>query len=396
MPEKILILATAFICFLAFPGCEKEPEVEVEVAIPNLWVAEIILVEKDANYVIDIEISVSDTVETDITLDLRTISGTADETDFVPLETTVSILKGAVKGYAQLTIIGDEVPEKHETFEVEIYNPVNANIPRGKSLITIINDDVDGLQVPENGYQSATSYPGRELIWEEQFDGLNPNVWNFDIGDGCEQNLCGWGNNELQYYQEDNLAITDGYLVIEARKEEVEGMDYTSTRINTKGKRSFQYGRIDIRAVAPKGQGMWPALWMLGNNIDQVSWPACGEIDIMEMVGGDTTDNVVHGTLHWDNAGSYAGYGGSKALEEGILNDAFHVYSIDWNADRIQFYIDDFLYHQMSISSAELSEFRNQFYFIINLAVGGNWPGWPDDTTEFPQWFIVDYIRVFR
>ena len=160
----------------------------------------------------------------------------------------------------------------------------------------------------EFGYDAPESYDGYTRVWEDEFNGTTlSDDWTYEIGDGCP-NLCGWGNNELEYYRAENTTVADGYLSITAKKENFGGRDYTSSRLITKDKQEFQYGRIDIRAIMPKGQGMWPALWMLGENIDEVSWPACGEIDIMEMIGGDGKDNTVHGTVHWDNNGNYANW----------------------------------------------------------------------------------------
>jgi len=204
-----------------------------------------------------------------------------------------------------------------------------------------------------------------------------------------------WGNNELQYYQEDNTSIIDGNLVIEARRQTLESSNYTSSRLITRGKQSFQYGRVDIRAVMPKGQGMWPALWMLGSNISQVSWPSCGEIDIMEMIGGEERDKVVHGTAHWDQGG-HVYYGQSMSNASGKLSEEYHVYSIIWDEQSIRWFFDDINYNTIDITPEALSAFHDDFFFIMNIAVGGNWPGSPDNTTLFPQWMIVDYIRVFQ
>jgi beta-glucanase (GH16 family) len=190
----------------------------------------------------------------------------------------------------------------------------------------------------------------------------------------------------------------DGYLVIKAKRESESGFQYTSSRIITKGKKEFKYGRVDIRAILPKGQGIWPALWMLGSNISDVSWPKCGEIDIMEMIGGGADrDNKVYGTIHWDNAGSYASYGGNKTITAPkVFADEFHVFSIVWDETKIVWYLDDVQYHIIDITPPELNEFRKNFFFIFNVAVGGNWPGSPNSSTTFPQRMTVDYIRVFQ
>jgi beta-glucanase (GH16 family) len=263
--------------------------------------------------------------------------------------------------------------------------------------INIILGNNDQPNIPTTGYTSPTSYPGLTLVWEDNFSGstLNSAYWTAEIGTGTN----GWGNNELQYYRQENTSVQNGHLVITAKKESFSGSNYTSSRLITKQKKSFQYGRVDIRAVLPKGQGIWPAFWMLGDNFPTVGWPRCGEIDIMEMIGGaGNRDNTVYGTLHWDNAGNYActcGTGG-YTLPNGIFADEFHVFSLVWNENTITWLVDNVQFHQISISPAELSEFRAPFFFIFNLAVGGNWPGSPDPSTVFPQHLIVDYIRVFQ
>jgi beta-glucanase (GH16 family) len=250
------------------------------------------------------------------------------------------------------------------------------------------------VSIPDAGYSTPLSYGGMSLVWQDEFsaDGLNLSDWTFETGTGSN----GWGNNELQYYLEENTTVKDGYLIIAAKKESKYGSDYTSSRIITKGKKEFQYGRVDIRAVLPKGQGIWPALWMLGDNISDVSWPKCGEIDIMEMIGGSGREKTIHGTVHWDNNNQYASYGGDYSLASGIFADEFHVFSIVWTQTTITWYMDDIQYHVIDITPAELSEFHNHFFFIFNIAVGGNWPGSPTGETRFPQYMIVDYIRVFQ
>lgn len=248
--------------------------------------------------------------------------------------------------------------------------------------------------IPTSGFISPKSYPGMNLIWEDEFEGtaLKSEFWTQETGTG--QN--GWGNNELQYYRPDNTSFKDGHLVITAKKESFGGREYTSSRIITKDKRQFRYGRVDIRAVLPKGQGIWPALWMLGSNFSTVGWPACGEIDIMEMVGGKGRENTVHGTVHWEHDGSRAEYGGNYKLSSGTFADEFHVFSIVWDAQSIRWLVDNKEYHVIDTSPAQLDEFRRTFFFIFNVAVGGNWPGSPDATSTYPQHMIVDYIRIFQ
>lgn len=249
--------------------------------------------------------------------------------------------------------------------------------------------------IPTEGYTTPESYEGMQLVWQDEFEGnqLNEADWTFETGTGSN----GWGNNELQYYRKENTSVEEGYLIITAKKEAYQGREHTSSRIITQGKQSFQYGRIDIRAALPQGQGIWPALWMLGANFPEAGWPACGEIDIMEMIGGGAgRDNAVHGTVHWSHNGQYASYGQGYTLDEGIFADEFHVFSIVWDASAITWYVDDVEFNKVDITPAQLSEFHQEFFFIFNVAVGGNWPGSPNESTSFPQRMIVDYVRVFQ
>jgi beta-glucanase (GH16 family) len=274
------------------------------------------------------------------------------------------------------------------TVKVDAYASAN-------NLITDTEEIDVTVAFNNEGYISPETRDGYSLVWTDDFAGTSVNTsdWNFEIGTGTN----GWGNNELQYYRQENTTVAEGYLIITARKENFSGSNYTSSRLTTKDKKDFLYGRYDIRAKLPRGQGIWPALWMLGDNISNVGWPACGEIDIMEMIGGSNREKTVHGTVHWSNESNiHAQYGGSKTISEGTYSDQFHVYSIEWTSTYIKWYIDDVFFHQIDTTPAHLSEFREPQFFIFNLAVGGNWPGSPDANTIFPQQLIVDYIRVFQ
>ena len=237
-------------------------------------------------------------------------------------------------------------------------------------------------------------YPDLTLVWSDEFNGsaLNTGDWTFEIGNGNS----GWGNNELQYYRSENTEVSNGFLTIEARKEVFEGKQYTSSRIITKDKVDLRYGRIDIKAKLPEGQGIWPALWMLGSNIDAVGWPACGEIDIMELVGH--VPNEVHGTVHYGPPSpNNLSTGTSFKLNSGKFSDEFHLFSLVWQENLIQWYVDDQLYFTRNPSDlADTWPFNKDFFFIFNVAVGGNWPGSPNGSTVFPQQMVVDYIRVYQ
>ena len=241
----------------------------------------------------------------------------------------------------------------------------------------------------------------KELVMQDEFDvdgALDSSLWSFDIGNGEGTDAGeGWGNNELQYYtnRTENITVQNGVLIITAKKESYEGASYTSAKILTKGKFEQAYGRFEARIRLPYGQGMWPAFWLLGGNIDEVKWPNCGEIDIMENRGQEPT--LTHGTLH--GPGYSAGQAITKAYD--LVNDRldtdFHVFGIEWGPEYINFYIDDVLYNQ--ITPADVTGewvFDQPFYIIINLAVGGSFVGPPNNETSFPQTMLVDYVRVYK
>ena len=247
---------------------------------------------------------------------------------------------------------------------------------------------------PTTGYISPLTYPNYTLVWQDEFNGASlSSDWTYDIGTGN----WGWGNNELQFCRQDNAVVSDGILTITAKNETFNTSNYTSSRIKTQGIKSWKYGRVDVRAALPFGQGIWPAIWMLGDNITSAGWPACGEIDIMELIGGaGANDRTIHGTVHWSESGSHAQYGGSKTLSSGKFADNFHVFSIEWDDNSIHWLLDNVEYHSINTSPAEMSELREKFFIIMNVAVGGNWPGSPNASTTFPQKMYVDYVRVFQ
>lgn len=331
---------------------------------------------------------------TNILVDYTAQNGTANlGQDYVAVTETAIISAGSMEAQVIVKVVTDENVEADETFELLLISAVNATIGRNIGVATIINDDEagggGGGGDDDEGYTTPDNYPNMTLVWADEFNGssLSQGNWTYETGGG------GWGNNELQIYRDgtNNTTVADGRLVIEAKQ--VNG-NYTSARIVTQGKQSFKYGRVDMRARLPQGQGIWPALWMLGESFPTVGWPACGEIDIMELVGHQP--NRVHGTVHWENAGSHADFGDDIALSTGTFSDEFHVFSIIWDAQSIKWYMNDNLFNTITISGSELSEFQEEFFFIFNIAVGGNWPGSPDADTQFPQKMTVDYVRVFQ
>ena len=251
-------------------------------------------------------------------------------------------------------------------------------------------------------FGTGSAYGGWQLVWSDEFtnaDGSSPDPtkWGYDIGNGDN----GWGNAQLEYdtSRTNNIRIQGGNLVIEADQESYGGFDYTSGRMNTKGKWSWTYGRIEARIKIPRGQGIWPAFWMLGANIDPVGWPTCGEIDIMENIGKTSDQGTDHGTMHGPGYSGGNGIGGTYTLPGGAkLSDDFHIYAIEWTTNQIKWYLDNNLFFTATPASLPAGTtwvFTAPQFIILNVAVGGYWPGYPDGTTVFPQQMLVDYVHVY-
>lgn len=249
---------------------------------------------------------------------------------------------------------------------------------------------------------------GMKVVWSDEFDGpgINTNYWKYETkANGWSQS---W-NNEHQDYTDNgvkgpNAFISNGNLVILAKKvnDQRTFNSYTSARIVTAGLKSFQYGYIAARIRMPYGNGIWPAFWMLGTNIDRVPWPTCGEIDIVEMIGGKIGeqygggDGKVSGALHGPGYSGARPKQGFTTLESGRLADAFHVYAVKWNKEAIEWYFDDQMYLKVKRTDVGRWVFDAEFYILLNLAVGGNWGKYPDETTVFPQSMTVDWVRVYQ
>jgi len=235
-----------------------------------------------------------------------------------------------------------------------------------------------------------------ELVWQDDFNGtagqlIDPTYWDYDIGTG-------WGNNQLEFDTGNTKNVSldgNGNLVITAIQEQYEGQQYTSARIVTRDKFEQAYGKFEIRAKLPWGQGIWPAIWLLGANIDKVGWPQCGEIDIMEYRGQEPS--IAHGTVHGPGYSGAQGMANSYTLSGTRFDTDFHTFSIEWETDRITWYVDDNKYHQITPDDLPGEwVFNHPFYIIINLAVGGNYVGDPNNFTQFPQTLNVDWIKVYQ
>jgi len=235
--------------------------------------------------------------------------------------------------------------------------------------------------------------PELSLIWSDEFDGtvLNLDNWTYELGDGCP-NLCGWGNNELQEYTDDNHRLENGMLIISAKKGS--NSNYTSSRIITKGKKEFQYGRIEARVKVPSGAGMWPAFWALGNDIETNSWPNCGEIDIVEYVGKNP--GQIFTSVHTPS--SYGNTVNSMITNVPNVEEDFHNYAVEWNENFIDFFFDDTRVYTYFVQTKNQNTwpFNKPFFLIINLAVGGNFGGPVASDLVFPRDYFIDYVRVYQ
>ncbi len=256
----------------------------------------------------------------------------------------------------------------------------------------------EAINLDEDTYEPGSNW---QLVWSDEFnsDSINSNNWNFQVEEA------GRFNDEWQRYtnSSDNAYIEDNCLVIRAIHEtDTHGMDqYTSARLNTANKQTWKYGKIAARIKLPYGEGIWPAFWMLGANIDEnggdTPWPQCGEIDILELYGSKD-DSVIEANVHYaDESGSHNSMGPvAYELENGKFADAFHVFELEWNENYIAWSVNGEEFTSFSIKSAELSEFHEEFFVLFNIAVGGTYAGRPDDTSIFPQHMYIDWIRVYE
>jgi hypothetical protein len=373
---------------LLFVGCTGGNDLE-KPTINGLWLNDLMLVEGNTNSSKQLTVRIDGSVAENSLVSYLIKEGTAKfELDMVAGSGSVAITPGQASFSIPVELIGDQFLEITETFTIEL-------MLDGKTYTLeplILDDDlIEPILEDEDGFYSEEDHPSMQLVWQDEFNTatLSSDYWTYELGNGCSVGNCGWGNNELENYtnNEANVKIVDNRLVITALNT---GGNYTSARIKTQTKIKPRYGRIDVRARLPKGQGIWPAIWMLGENITTINWPACGEIDIMELVGHEPAKS--HGTVHFDQGG-YKSSTGSTTLASGDFSDSFHVFSLVWEQNKITWYIDNQSFKTFNHTE---SEFNQPFFFLMNVAVGGNWPGSPNETTVFPQSMEVDYIRLFQ
>ena len=387
---RILMNTRIFIVFCVFfmAGCKEEIQTQIS---GFETVVNTVPEGSDLNTQ-SVTISVKGTLGSTITVSYRTEEEHARlNDDFLAGSGTLEFSPSDPHSEVHVEILGDLHLELTETFLL-VLTYEEKEYPLAISIVD--DDDAGSVLEDVDGFYTPAEYPSMRVVWQEEFDGsgLNSSLWTHETGNGCTEGICGWGNNELESYTDDveNARLENGKLIITAIDQ---AGSYTSARIKTQEKVELQYGRIDVRARLPRGQGIWPAIWMLGENITTVGWPACGEIDIMELVGHQPA--LVHGTVHYNSDG-YKQSTGNFGLTNGDFSDRFHVFSIVWDRNEITWYVDNKPFKTFTNININGYPFNKPFFFILNVAVGGNWPGSPDSTTVFPQEMVVDYIRVFQ
>jgi hypothetical protein len=329
--------------------------------------------EDDPDGWISVPIYLSGIADQVVSVDYRTEDSTAVAgRDYVAIPSgNLTFQPGETGKEIKVNIKADSAIKQDVYFKIILSNPVNGRITLPGIRVKIINVDFS------------------KLVWVENFEAsvLDNTNWNYEVGGG------GWGNNELQTYTNltANVHCDSGYLHITALNPSAS--TYTSGRINTHSKKDFTYFRVEIRAKLPEGQGLWPALWCLGSNYLTAGWPKCGELDVLELLGHEPA--VAHGAVHW-NSNGHVSRTNSYTLSTGKFSSGFHVFSLHWTPNRLVWMVDknEFFY----LNRTEIPDFPFDLpqFFIFNVAVGGNWPGPPDQTTLFPQNMIVDYIKVYQ
>ena len=252
-------------------------------------------------------------------------------------------------------------------------------------VVLLFTSCQQGPETETSATDTATNAIVYQQVWSDEFNGstVDTTNWNFETGGE------GGGNNEQEYYQAANATVADGNLVITGKVEQVQFNHYSSSRMTTKGKHEFLYGKIEARIKIPVGQGLWPAFWLLGANIDTLNWPACGETDIMEHIN---TDSLLYGTLHWDNGGHVM-----KGDTITYTPSDYHIYALEWDSASIRWYLDGVKFHEVDIRNNVNSteEFHKPFFILLNFAIGGDWPGQVIDDSKLPAKMYVDYAFLY-
>ena len=400
-------------------GCSDCGNVEQE-NVQIRFVSDRTSLENELNQIFFFEVRLGSSSTQEVTVDYKTVelpNGAKVGEDFEAAEGTLVFAPGETSQTIPVNIIVDDQLEANESFEVHLSDPVNGFLKDGRqvALGTIVNDDTQFLIDLPEGYDTpiTPSNPpqGMTLTWSDEFDGedIDAANWVHELGGN------GWGNQEAQTYTADekNSYVEDGHLFIVAHEEGATG--YSSARLKSENLQEFTHGRIDVRAVLPYGQALWPAIWMLGANFNDpgVGWPRCGEIDIMELKGQQP--DRIHGTAHWGKiiGGGHPSSTGITFAELGTtFSDEFHVFSLEWTPDTMKWIVNDEVFRQFATNTTlehppyndpnddmffGQNPFNLPFFFILNVAVGGTFVGgYPDESTVFPQYMAIDYVRVYQ
>jgi hypothetical protein len=373
--------------FLALlPGCK-----DYDIPAPAVTIDGVSDYRQTVDTDFEFKINIPHASTSDISVNYVTTDGTAMAgVDFVFTSGVAVIPAGSLSTVVKVMVKADSLRRDFQFFNLELSHPVNCTIAGGQAIGKIENGDLLFFPVDGAGYRTADS--DIAPVWSDEFNGKNvdPGNWSFDTGD------TGWGNHELQLYTDrtQNVFVSSGNLIIEARKESSYGGygTFTSARLTTRGKKNFKYGKIEIRAKVPCVEGFMSSLWMLGSNVGSEGWPRCGEIAMMQL---PHSENVVYNTLRWGDSANVTHQHGTNHSLGVVSENTFHVFTMTWNASSIAMYIDD----EMTFYSAtddETLPFNKDFFFNVSLAVGGDWPGPPTESTQFPQRLVVDYIRVYQ
>jgi beta-glucanase (GH16 family) len=388
MKFRSILFFWFFQCIL-LQGCQNGNDVTATPVVTTDAVSEF---RKTVDTDFEFKISIPHASASDVSVDYVTSDGTAVAgIDFIFTSGTAVIPAGSLSSIVKVKVKGDSLRRDFQVFHLNVNHPVNCTIADTDAIGKIENRDGLYFPVDSAGYHTSDSH--LTLVWSDEFNGrsIDETKWSFDIGNN------GWGNHELQYYtnRTQNAFVSSGNLIIEARKENYYGDfgDFTSARLTTMGKKNFKYGRIEIRAKVPGVEGFMSALWMMGSNVGSVGWPGCGEIAIMQL---PHSENVVYSTLRWgDSPTSVHQAGNNRSL--GVVNEnPFHVFTASWDANDIAMYVDDSMVFHKATGEGGSPPFDHDFFLIFNLAVGGDWPGPPNATTQFPQRLVIDYVRVFQ
>jgi len=397
--KSVCLIGLVTCCILIF-SCKKKSEDTAPAVVPVVKIEDASQVRMTSAGVMHFNITLNKTTTVPVSVDYVLTDGSAvAPKDYTAVSGTVTIAANQTQSEIAVPISADPTDTRQNNldFSVQLSNAKACVLGVTSAKGTIVTEDGTNFITDNTGYTTPSVYPGYTLSWSDEFDGtsLNLNNWNQETGNGTG----GWGNHELEYYTAStkNCFVSNGNLVIEARKESISGFNYSSARMTTQNKKSFKFGRIDMRAKLPVSKGMWPALWMLGSNISTVPWPGCGEIDMMELIG--TYPGKVYGTAHWKSlAGTHASKGSEYNLSSGNFSQQFHVFSLVWTTDKMTWLVDDHEYISVTKADAGTADypFNAPEFLIFNVAVGGDWPGAPDASTSFPQRMVVDYVRVFQ